>query len=125
MTMLCADECLGGGACGDHGDCVNTLGSFACSCHRGFRLSPSGAACLDVDECEEERPCRRRNAACSNLPGSYECSCEEGFRLTGDGDDGGCADVDECGVDNGGEFLLGRELGRHCSQAHSLTRSPC
>ena len=105
-----ADECLGGSACGDHGDCVNTLGSFACSCHRGFRLSSSssssssGAVCRDVDECDEERPCRRRNAACSNLPGSYECSCKEGFRPTPGGDDGDCADVDECGVDNGGEF---------------------
>ena len=99
-----SDECLVD-TCGAHGDCANTLGSFSCSCHRGFRISGDGGdedggdVCRDVDECEEGHACQS-NSVCKNLPGSFECSCADGFGILQEGD--ACADIDECLEDNGG-----------------------
>ena len=48
-------------SCGDHGDCVNTHGSYECRCHSGFELTASegasGATCTDINECLEEGRC--------------------------------------------------------------------
>ena len=37
VTIFFSDECIID-TCGAHGDCANTLGSFSCFCHRGFRV---------------------------------------------------------------------------------------
>ncbi|KAK7495635.1 hypothetical protein BaRGS_00013082 [Batillaria attramentaria] len=78
------DECAGGGPCPWNAKCVNTPGSFACECNRGFRNS-GPLTCVDIDECTEEgdhEPCDP-NARCINSIGSYRCFCKRGYR--GDG----------------------------------------
>lgn len=52
--------------------------------------------CLnDVDDCDHAPN------ACVDTPGGYECACPAGFSGSGRGD-GGCVEVDECALDNGG-----------------------
>ncbi len=59
------------------GDCINTDGSFRCSCPRGFVLDASGTRCVDVDECANVRVCG--NGTCTNVEGGFECSCANGY----------------------------------------------
>lgn len=78
----CSDinECLqrGKGGC-SHG-CVNSIGSYRCTCSRGFRLN--GRTCRDIDECHQ-----RHKGGCShgcvNTRGSFRCTCPRGFQLNG------------------------------------------
>lgn len=73
-------------------DCINTEGSFHCSCHDGYESSNNGFSCVDVDECVENNgDCSN---ICNNLIGSHSCSCERGFELGSDNRT--CFDVDEC-----------------------------
>ena len=67
--------------------CVNTLGSFICTCQNGFEAI--GDKCLDIDECSLQSSCSE-NAACENSIGSFTCTCRSGY----DGEL--CLDVDEC-----------------------------
>ncbi|CAG0882699.1 unnamed protein product [Darwinula stevensoni] len=69
-------------------NCVNTWGSFQCSCRRGFVLSNDGRSCNDIDECSGRGGDRLCVGICMNEPGSYSCMCPEGG-----------ADVDECAED--------------------------
>ncbi len=59
-------------------------------CDAGFM--PSGASCVDVDECANGSATCDPNAQCTNTPGGYTCACKSGF--TGDGKT--CTDIDEC-----------------------------
>lgn len=43
---LDVNECLEGDFCFPHGECLNTDGSFACTCAPGYRPGPRGASCL-------------------------------------------------------------------------------
>ncbi|KAH8363559.1 hypothetical protein KR084_011635 [Drosophila pseudotakahashii] len=74
--------------------CLTARGG-ACSCREGFRLSPDGKSCDDVDEClVENGGCQQ---VCRNLPGSYGCICAAGYELLRlDGLRGYCFDIDEC-----------------------------
>lgn len=65
--------------CSTHSSCVNTLGSYECSCRDGFRLTP-GLGCTDVDECSEPglNDCHAL-ATCVNTEGNYSCVCPEGY----------------------------------------------
>ncbi|XP_078299609.1 adhesion G protein-coupled receptor E1 isoform X9 [Panthera onca] len=92
------DECLSDGVCPEHAECVNSLGSYNCSCQVGFISHNS--ICEDVDECADPATCPE-HATCHNSPGSYSCVCNLGFEsssgnmsLQGPGDI--CEDVDEC-----------------------------
>lgn len=51
--------------------------SGICICPRGYRLTASGLACLDRNECDEGATCPV-GAVCQNKIGSYECVCPPG-----------------------------------------------
>ncbi|KAM9728535.1 latent-transforming growth factor beta-binding protein 3 isoform 2-T2 [Menidia menidia] len=77
-TTHCQDinECSMQGVC-LNGDCLNTLGSFKCSCKSGFVLERN--RCVDVNECSMQGVCQ--NGDCHNTLGSFKCSCKFGFVL--------------------------------------------
>lgn len=61
-------------------NCLNTIGSYKCSCRAGFRLV-NNTECVDVDECQESlSTCTH---TCINTIGSYSCSCYDGYVLNG------------------------------------------
>ncbi|HEX6240818.1 MAG TPA: EGF domain-containing protein, partial [Polyangiales bacterium] len=96
--------------------CTNTPGGYSCGpCPNGYR-SEDGV-CIDLDECASE-PCAALTE-CTNVPGSYTCSaCPPGYQ--GDGY-AGCADIDECAVENGGCL----ESQRCVNVPGSLRCEPC
>lgn len=64
------------GVCGLNARCINTLGSYDCSCQDGFVGDPK-KHCLDIDECLQDNPCGA-GAECLNIEGSYTCECPDG-----------------------------------------------
>ncbi|XP_066303069.1 von Willebrand factor D and EGF domain-containing protein-like [Branchiostoma lanceolatum] len=59
--------------------CVNTPGSYGCSCPTGYVLSVDGKSCEDDDECHrDESLC---SYICANTEGSYTCICQPGYSL--------------------------------------------
>ncbi|KAK5609465.1 hypothetical protein CRENBAI_007975 [Crenichthys baileyi] len=99
VTPICLDldEC----AEGHHQcqqSCINTFGSFRCSCHVGYQPAPDPASCTDVDECLLPAAVTGCMFGCVNTPGSFHCSCPDGFsQLSADGH---CQDIDECAVND-------------------------
>uniref|UniRef100_A0A672V314 Latent transforming growth factor beta binding protein 4 n=1 Tax=Strigops habroptila TaxID=2489341 RepID=A0A672V314_STRHB len=78
-TSPYVDECRRSPQPCTHGRCENTVGSYRCLCHAGYR--PSAA---DVDECAQSPPpCT--HGRCENLPGSYRCLCPGGYRAAAPG----------------------------------------
>lgn len=78
------NECLEHANLCTNGHCVNTFGSFMCSCNDGFRLDSVKAICVDVNECQE-MPDICGVGFCINDDGSYHCVCPEGFMLLPNG----------------------------------------
>ncbi|XP_033117071.1 fibrillin-2-like [Anneissia japonica] len=72
--------------------CVNTLGSYECSCRSGYELHPNEKECTDINECDRSTDNCASTAECSNTIGSYNCTCNEGYE--GNGID--CTDINEC-----------------------------
>ncbi|XP_069764648.1 latent-transforming growth factor beta-binding protein 4-like isoform X2 [Narcine bancroftii] len=89
------DECTNGATCGEAGMCVNTEGSYQCTCNPGYRLNADGNQCADINECFEGDFCAPYGE-CLNSVGSYTCLCAEGFTTSADLST--CIDVDECTV---------------------------
>ncbi|XP_044608469.2 adhesion G protein-coupled receptor E2-like isoform X2 [Equus asinus] len=60
--------------------CINTLGSYTCTCPPGLELNPKDPnLCTDVDECSSrQHPCHN-STACINTVGSYRCRCRRGW----------------------------------------------
>ena len=60
--------------------CVNTIGSYTCSCQDGYELSNDNQTCTDIDECtiKDNGGCEQ---ICHNTNGSYYCSCPTGYLL--------------------------------------------
>ena len=112
VTHIDIDECTEGLANCEQ-DCINTIGSYMCSCNQGYRLASDGRACngesmhgvespttciigmlftlypfpIDIDECSEGiSGCAH---TCTNTIGSYRCSCRTGFILSAS-DEQGC-----------------------------------
>ena len=107
-------------------NCMNTMGSYWCSClvnfvleeeghmcvcESGYNITADRSECVAVDECSSS-PCEHN---CMNTMGSYWCSCLENFVLEEEGhmcacesgynitaDRSECVDVDECMTENGG-----------------------
>ncbi|CAH1249259.1 UMOD [Branchiostoma lanceolatum] len=74
------DECEEEDICGPQSlGCINTIGSYNCTCQFGF--TSNGTGCVDIDECLTS-PCHEF-ADCINLSGNYTCTCRPGY--TGDG----------------------------------------
>ena len=73
------DECSTGGVCDENAECVDTAGSYECTCSSGY--TGDGHTCLDIDECLSD-PCDE-NATCTSNNGSFSCHCHTGF--IGDG----------------------------------------
>uniref|UniRef100_A0A672FJ44 Latent-transforming growth factor beta-binding protein 1 n=1 Tax=Salarias fasciatus TaxID=181472 RepID=A0A672FJ44_SALFA len=90
------DECVEEARpCEDVGQCVNNVGSYTCSCPRGYR-QVNGTSCRDVDECLEEAELCSPHGRCLNSEGSYLCVCDGGFTASLDAPS--CEDIDECGL---------------------------
>uniref|UniRef100_A0A4W6C030 Fibrillin-1 n=1 Tax=Lates calcarifer TaxID=8187 RepID=A0A4W6C030_LATCA len=84
------DECRVMGNLCKNGQCINTLGSYSCTCKPGYTTDISST--LYVDECiQAPKPC---NFICKNTEGGYLCSCPRGYILQEDGKS--CKDLDEC-----------------------------
>ncbi|XP_020905763.1 sushi, von Willebrand factor type A, EGF and pentraxin domain-containing protein 1, partial [Exaiptasia diaphana] len=82
------DECKTTKPCKDSlATCQNTIGSYQCTCPRGYR--ESYGYCYDINECLYGKIC---DYNCVNTPGSYRCECRSGYKL----DEGKCVDIDEC-----------------------------
>jgi len=78
--------------------CLNSDGSYFCSCNYGFVPHLNGMQCLDVDECiVGNGDCSHE---CINLPGTYECNCPKNLTLDDDGYT--CQEILTCDRKNGG-----------------------
>ena len=55
--VLDIDECSEQSNGGCHHGCVNTPGSFRCSCRPGFRLVPNGKRCIGKHPLHHLLPC--------------------------------------------------------------------
>merc|ERR1712038_1425856 len=58
------------GLCEDQ--CVNTQGSYFCSCGNGYQLGQNNRECQDIDECNNPNTCSF-GYVCVNTWGSYHC----------------------------------------------------
>jgi len=98
-TCTDLDECiLGTHECDapSEAQCVNTEGSYVCTCNSGFSLDKAGHSCADIDECAAvgAMSACAAGAKCRNTAGSFTCVCEDGY--AGDGVGAPCVDIDEC-----------------------------
>ena len=76
------DECRDGtNKCSSNARCINTQGSYTCSCSHGFR--GDGISCHDVDECAKGVHDCHGKAECVNTWGSYHCCCLKGYHGNG------------------------------------------
>ena len=76
------NECSDEGTCGPHSICKDTLGSFHCSCQKGFTGNFSegcAGSCKDIDECRLHNSICGPQAECRNTIGSFECNCRYGY----------------------------------------------
>ena len=69
------NECETDGICDENAECLDTPGSYICTCNSGY--SGNGDTCHDIDECLND-PCDQ-NATCTNNNGSFSCQCHDGF----------------------------------------------
>ena len=80
--------------------CINTIGSYSCSCQNGYQLDSDNHTCLgkiidalimidnayngtDINECASLNGECEQN--CQNTIGSYSCSCLTGYLMDSNG----------------------------------------
>jgi fibulin 1/2 len=85
------NECKTGRHTCSH-SCVNTRGSYKCTCPKGLTLQENNRTCEDVNECKTGR--HTCSHSCVNTRGSYKCTCPEGLTLQKNNRT--CKDVNEC-----------------------------
>ncbi|KAF2988518.1 hypothetical protein EK904_004866 [Melospiza melodia maxima] len=69
--------------------CINTFGSYECTCPSGYALREDRRMCRDLDECAEGlHDCESRGMLCKNLIGTFMCICPPGMQRRPDGE--GC-----------------------------------
>ncbi|XP_070201910.1 uncharacterized protein [Littorina saxatilis] len=70
-TCVNVDECQSVSGCSQ--GCVDTVGSFYCTCGAGYQLLSDQRTCADLDECSlNNGGC---DGICINSPGTYRCDC--------------------------------------------------
>lgn len=93
--------------------CINTIGSYYCKCHKGYKLSKiDNSTCYDIDECQH-KSLNSCNQICINEEGSYKCKCLSGYEM--DKATQKCQDINECQVlkDPCGKALCKNKLGSY------------
>ena len=79
-TCVDTNECaVENGGC-EH-NCIDTVGSYRCSCNPGYELQADGQGCQDVDECERTDIIDGCEGGCVNTVGGYYCSCPDNRQL--------------------------------------------
>ncbi|XP_064423132.1 matrilin-2-like [Latimeria chalumnae] len=76
------NECSDSSLCEQN--CINTLGSYRCSCDSGYYLEGNGRSCIE----KKKSLCASTNHSCSQLcydvSGGYKCTCQQGYKLKAD-----------------------------------------
>ncbi|CAD5125803.1 DgyrCDS14009 [Dimorphilus gyrociliatus] len=109
------NECTGLNQCQQL--CINTPGSYVCSCRVGYQLKQDRFSCEDIPECGTNlaAKCDIKYGKCIEEPGSFSCRCDSGFQLDKKGT---CVDIDECLTSNG-------DCERHCINTFGSYECSC
>jgi hypothetical protein len=97
--MTCSDinECASNnGGCDHNATCMNTAGSFTCTCNPGY--SGPGTTCTQINPCLTSNGGCDANATCTNNSGFAACQCKTGYMGSGTS----CTQINPCLTSNGG-----------------------
>jgi alpha-tubulin suppressor-like RCC1 family protein len=75
------DECAGDPVCDENATCINTEGSYTCTCNPGY--TGDGHHCELIVDCSNNPDICDVNASCEEVEGQMVCVCNEGY--AGDG----------------------------------------
>ncbi|XP_053376387.1 uncharacterized protein LOC123533517 isoform X2 [Mercenaria mercenaria] len=122
------DECIESMNVCEH-VCVNTEGSYFCSCNAGFRVDSRNISnCRDINECEQAQ--HNCTHVCSNTAGGFSCTCYSGYKLDEatwscvEVSDGGCNETERftCSNTSGCTIVEGRSE-CFCTEGYELDES--
>lgn len=64
--------------------CIDTIGSFECSCHDGYTLSSDGRSCVDTNECTVRTHNCQQVCVNISMGDGFRCECNVGYQLNSD-----------------------------------------